>query len=879
MALPTSAKPTKTFSAVTATDTVTGTAGADRLVSVGSITTGGATLIGGAGDDTYSVNSIRDKIVEKSNEGVDTVQAFGSYRLPDNVENLILRGSNGLSGRGNGLANIITGNAGDNLIDGGGGGDEITGGGGNDLFRVHAGDTITDFSGGLGLSDFVDLQDYAQFSSFADVRLAMTQENGNTILTLGDGQTVTFLGVRKSDFVADDFLVNKPTTNYQLTFADEFNALNLYTGDNSPGTWEPNYPRDGLAGHTVVNHDEVQYYTDPTDPGSSGTTPLGLNPFSIDSGVLTIEANRVDPATSSKIYGYDYTSGMLSSYPTFAQTFGYFEMRAKLPAGKGLHPAFWLLPLDESWPPELDVMEQRGVDPYQTTGTAHSFADGTHTATSGTFDVGDTTAAFHTYGVDWKADYITWYVDGEAVRQVATPSDMNKPMYMIANLAVGGPWAGQPTATTPFPAEMQIDYIRAYANEDTVEKGPVTKVGTAADGTLFGTNGGDSLAAGIGNHSIYGGAGNDVLQDGSDTAALMGQTGNDTYIVDNAATTIRELSNEGVDSVVTSLSAFTLPTYFENLSYSGRSAFTGTGNNANNVIRGGNGGNTLSGQGGDDLIVGGDMADTIQGGTGNDSIDGGSGNDSIRGGTGDDSIFGGNGNDLIQGEEGNDTINGGYGNDTIRGGAGANLLLGGLGSGADTFGGDLVVGTDTIDGGWSAADLYLITGTASDTVSVDLQAGTVTGGYRSGSRLTGIENLQLWTSSTATRLTGNAADNILTSGDAADLLLGGGGRDTLRAGAGADTLDGGAGADTLYGGTGADVFVLRRGEAQGDLLADFSVRDGDKIQLVGYGSGATFQASANDLSTWVVRTGDGSFSESVSFAGNQWNIGANVQFA
>jgi hypothetical protein len=72
------------------------------------------------------------------------------------------------------------------------------------------------------------------------------------------------------------------------------------------------------------------------------------------------------------------------------------------------------------------------------------------------------TSGFHTYGVDWEPDTITWYFDGQKVFQTATPADLNKPMYMLADLAVGGFWPGSPDAQTPFPAGMQIDYIRAY---------------------------------------------------------------------------------------------------------------------------------------------------------------------------------------------------------------------------------------------------------------------------------------------------------------------------------------------------------------------------------------------------------------------------------
>jgi beta-glucanase (GH16 family) len=122
-----------------------------------------------------------------------------------------------------------------------------------------------------------------------------------------------------------------------------------------------------------------------------------------------------------------------------------------------------MLPADGSWPPELDVMEMLGHDPSTVFMTVHSHATGAHTQTQGLAKVPDISAAFHTYGVLWEASKITWYFDGQPVYTTAPPSDLNKPLYILVNLAVGGDWPGSPDATTPFPAVYQIDYVRAYA--------------------------------------------------------------------------------------------------------------------------------------------------------------------------------------------------------------------------------------------------------------------------------------------------------------------------------------------------------------------------------------------------------------------------------
>ena len=105
------------------------------------------------------------------------------------------------------------------------------------------------------------------------------------------------------------------------------------------------------------------------------------------------------------------------------------------------------------------MLEAHGDKPGITYQTLHSDYDveGTHTIGLPADD-----GQFHTYGMLWQADRISWYVDDRLTASGPTPADMHQPMFVVANLAIGGKWPGDPDSRTPFPATMEIDYIRAW---------------------------------------------------------------------------------------------------------------------------------------------------------------------------------------------------------------------------------------------------------------------------------------------------------------------------------------------------------------------------------------------------------------------------------
>lgn len=241
----------------------------------------------------------------------------------------------------------------------------------------------------------------------------------------------------------------------QLTFTDEFDRFRPLHAPG--GVWRTTFGDgrvDDLDQRTIRPNGELQLYLDARM--SHRGAPVGLDPFTVRDGVLEIAATKLPEVTRARLDGYAYGSGLITSQPSFSQKYGYFEMRASLPQGKGLWPAFWLLPIDLSWPPEIDVMESVG-DPSRVYVTSHS-----KTRQSKGIEARIAPRGFHTFAVAWDAKDLVWYVDGKEVGRQPTPDDMHKPMFLLANLAIGGGWAGAPDETTRWPAKFRIDYIRAY---------------------------------------------------------------------------------------------------------------------------------------------------------------------------------------------------------------------------------------------------------------------------------------------------------------------------------------------------------------------------------------------------------------------------------
>ena len=148
------------------------------------------------------------------------------------------------------------------------------------------------------------------------------------------------------------------TTAATLTFDDEFNTLSLWNGTS--GTWDTvaQYASTTGNGYSLPSNGEQEWYIN-----SNYAPTASVTPWTVNNGIMTLTAAPAPTSIQPLIDGYQYTSGQINTSQSFNQLYGFFEMRAQLPAGQGTWPAFWLLPENGSWPPEIDVMEMLGNNP------------------------------------------------------------------------------------------------------------------------------------------------------------------------------------------------------------------------------------------------------------------------------------------------------------------------------------------------------------------------------------------------------------------------------------------------------------------------------------------------------------------------------------
>ncbi|MDB5200457.1 MAG: family 16 glycosylhydrolase [Chitinophagaceae bacterium] len=253
------------------------------------------------------------------------------------------------------------------------------------------------------------------------------------------------------NFTTDNTGFSTPLTypGYTLVWNDEFSGTAL-----NGSTW--NYEIGNGSGGWG-NH-ELEYYTN-----------SAKNVF-VSNGNLIIEARK------ESIGGFNYSSSRLTTQNKKSFTYGKVDIRAKLPRGKGIWPALWMLGNNintAGWPAcgEIDIMELLGQEPSKSYSTLHYGASGATHGSKGNFYTLSGSSfydQFHVFSMEWKLDQLKLYVDNNLFLTVnktdvgSSPYPFNAPFFFIFNVAVGGDWPGSPDATTTFPQRMIVDYIRVF---------------------------------------------------------------------------------------------------------------------------------------------------------------------------------------------------------------------------------------------------------------------------------------------------------------------------------------------------------------------------------------------------------------------------------
>tara|TARA_R110002049_G_scaffold181457_3_gene348893 strand:- start:21 stop:872 length:852 start_codon:yes stop_codon:yes gene_type:complete len=239
---------------------------------------------------------------------------------------------------------------------------------------------------------------------------------------------------------------------YHLVWSDEFNVDGLPDSNK--------WLFDTEANETGWYNNELQYYANNR-----------IENAKVSNGKLMIIARKETLVDASDYGGQAYTSARLITRGKANWTYGFMEIRAKLPCGLGTWPAIWLLgDSNIPWPGngEIDIMEQVGLFPSEITGTIHN-ASTAGTSGDGNFIIiDDVCEIFHKYQLTWTVEKITISVDGTPFHTYDNLKNGNRswpfdnPSYLLLNLAIGGDMAGPTVDDAIFPVQMEIDYVRIY---------------------------------------------------------------------------------------------------------------------------------------------------------------------------------------------------------------------------------------------------------------------------------------------------------------------------------------------------------------------------------------------------------------------------------
>ena len=619
-------------------------AGAGNDVLDGGL--GADTLIGGAGNDTFVVDNAADAVTENLNEGSDLVQSSVSFTLSANVENLTLTGAAAINGTGNTLNNMLTGNAAANVLDGGAGVDTLIGGAGNDTYVVdNTADVVTEAlnqgtdlvqsSASYTLS--VNLENLTLTGAAAINATGNTQDNtltgnsANNMLTGGAGNDSlnggagvdsligglgndTYIVDTSTDTITENLNEGTDTVQSSVTYTLGNNLENLTLTGTAVISGTGNTLDNILSGNSANNTLSGGLGNDTLDGGAGVDTLIGgqgNDTYIVDSAtdVITEALNEGTDTVQSAV---TYTLGANLENLTLsgaANINGTGNTLNNVLTGNAAANV-----LDGGAGVDT-LMGGQGNDTYVVDSTTDVITENLNEGT-------DLVQSSVSYALGANLENLT-LTGAAAINGTGNAANNVLTGNVAANVLDGGIGADTMAGGTGdevYLVDNTGDVVNegASAGTDLVQSAVNYTLSVNVENlTLTGAaaiNGTGNTA----NNVITGNAAANVLNGGAGTDTLIGGQGNDTYVVDTTTDTITENLNEGTDLVQSSVT-YSLGNNLENLTLTGTTAISGTGNTLDNVLTGNTAVNTLSGGLGNDTLDGGAGADVLAGGAGNDT--------------------------------------------------------------------------------------------------------------------------------------------------------------------------------------------------------------------------------------------------------------------
>ncbi|WP_019864975.1 beta strand repeat-containing protein [Methylovulum miyakonense] len=788
-------------------DVLTGNAGVNVITggygndSLNGGTGGADTLVGGFGDDTYTlVDATTDVITELALQGTDTVtSALVNVDISAiaNVENVSLTGALTLSGTGNAsdntitgnsAANTLTGNAGnDTLIDGNSEGttDTLVGGLGDDTYQVNSSTDVVTEAASQGTDTVI---------STATFDLSVAASVGVEKLTLSGASAVNGTGNALDNTITGNGVANSLTGNAGNDKLDGQGGGDTLDGGLGIDTM---LGGDGDDTYVVDNASDTV-----TELAGQGTDTVRSSIAGVSGYTLTAEVENLILIGSAVVGTGNAADNTLTANVTLAST---------LNGGAGNDTLNGLAGADKlDGGVGADIMSGGdGNDTYIVDTTNTLATNGDQITDGGTgIDLVQSSVTYTIFDTDVENLTLTGSTNinatGNASVNTITGNTGNNIIDGLGGADIMSGGAGNDTyvVDTTNTLATNGDQIteNAGAGTDLVQSSVTYTIFDVDVENLTLTGSGVINATGNASvNTLTGNGANNILNGLGGADTMVGGDGNDTYVVDNVGDKVTESPSQGTDLVQSSVTYTITNINVENLTLTGSGVINATGNGSVNTIIGNTAANLIDGKAGADIMSGGDGNDTYVVDTTNTTAT-----------NGDQITDGGTGTDLVQSSV----------TYTIFDTAVENLTLTGSGviNGTGNVSANIITGNaknNVLDDGGAGAADTLIGGVGDDTYNVNNSGDTVTESASQGTdtvvasvsyTLTDVDVENLTLSGTATTGIGNASANTLTSTGSANSLSGLAGIDTLVGAAGADTLIGGLGKDTLTGNAGNDIF-------------------------------------------------------------------------